>query len=393
MDSSGFMHKYYDWSAFEAFVRDLYDGDGDATIQHNVTEVDRYGSKRQIDVKIVQRVRFHKFTTLVECKRWKEPVSRDRVDVLAASIEALGANNGAIFTTTGFEEGAVEYARGKGIELFRVRDLTAEEWGLPGRHISFYLHVVSAEYRDIRLAGEAIALIDSPVAPDQALRIEVSADKALDPDFDLYSVKSGERGPNLVSILANAHGVLTAALSNAVGIFSDGNSATLEIAAIGEFDLVHTEFHQLRLPQAAVRVKKIGFKFCVHISQSLINADRGRDLDFAVMIESYVSNQRLIAQRKTGAPTIDFQNGIRCGSDGPPPSDVLQNGSLMRAICSPWVGVGNAATDRKGITGQFLRITVETEGKKPRLSLNAVPLGPGPGSHHRSTDPLGPAVS
>ena len=121
MDLSGFMHKCYDWSAFETFVRDLYVGDGDATVQHNVIETDRYGAKRQIDVKIVRRSRFHRFTTLIECKRWKEPVGRDRIDVLASSIEALGASNGAIFTTTGFEEGAIAYAKGKGIEPSRGR--------------------------------------------------------------------------------------------------------------------------------------------------------------------------------------------------------------------------------------------------------------------------------
>jgi hypothetical protein len=83
-------------------------------------------------VNIVRRVRFHRITRLVECKRWKDPVGRDRLDVLATSIEALGAQNGAIFTTTGFEEGAIAYAKGKGIALFLVRDLTPEEWGLLG---------------------------------------------------------------------------------------------------------------------------------------------------------------------------------------------------------------------------------------------------------------------
>jgi hypothetical protein len=70
MDLSGFMHRFYDWSAFEVFVRDLYVDDGDVTVQHDVTEVDRYGAKRQIDVKIMRRSRFHRFTTIVECKRW-----------------------------------------------------------------------------------------------------------------------------------------------------------------------------------------------------------------------------------------------------------------------------------------------------------------------------------
>jgi restriction endonuclease Mrr len=135
MDTLGFMHKYFDWATFEGFVKELYEKDGDVVVERDVVEVDRHGAKRQVDVKITLRTRFHTFVTLVECKRWKDRVGRDRVDVLAASIEGLGANKGAIFTTTGFEEGAVAYAKSKGIDLFVVRDLLPQEWGLPGRHI------------------------------------------------------------------------------------------------------------------------------------------------------------------------------------------------------------------------------------------------------------------
>jgi len=97
-DTSGFMHRYYDWADFERFVEDIYQEDGNVVVERNVTEIDLYGAKRQTDIKITRQTKFHQFITLVECKRWKEPVSRDRVDVLAASIEALGATNGAIFT-------------------------------------------------------------------------------------------------------------------------------------------------------------------------------------------------------------------------------------------------------------------------------------------------------
>ena len=99
MDYSGFMHKYFDWAAFENFVKDLHEEDGDVTVQRDVTEIDRHGAKRQTDIKIVRRSRFHQFTTLVECKRWKESVSRDRIDVLAASIEAVSYTHLTLPTT------------------------------------------------------------------------------------------------------------------------------------------------------------------------------------------------------------------------------------------------------------------------------------------------------
>ena len=366
MDLSGFMHRFYDWSAFEVFVRDLYVDDGDVTVQHDVTEVDRYGAKRQIDVKIARRSRFHRFTTIVECKRWKEPVGRDRIDILAASIEALGAQNGAIFTTTGFEEGAIAYAKGKGIELFRVRDLTPEEWGLPGRHITLYLHIGAAEFRGIQVAATATLLVDPPLPPAE-INIDLSAEKALDPDFDLFSVKSGERGPNFVSILADTHGLLLSTITHAIPLWEGGKQANLEVTARGELDFRKTEFHQLRLPKVAARIERVGFVFCLHIHQSTINVDRGRDLDFAVMIESYVSDQRLIAQRRAGTPGVEFQDGAVA------PSQIVQNGSLIRLACSPWMGLGGQVADTTKKVQEFMRVNVETGGKRPRLSLAASP--------------------
>lgn len=75
MDVGGCMAQYYDWAAFENFVKELYEEEGEVIVQRDVTYVDRHGVKRQTDVKITRRIRFHQFVKLVECKRWKKPVS------------------------------------------------------------------------------------------------------------------------------------------------------------------------------------------------------------------------------------------------------------------------------------------------------------------------------
>lgn len=285
----------------------------------------------------------------------------------------MGAQNGAIFTTTGFEEGAIAYAKGKGIELFRVRDLTPEEWGLPGRHVTLYLHIGAAEFRGIQFAATATPLVDPPLPPAE-INIDLSVEKALDPDFDLFSVKSGERGPNFVSILADTNRLLLSTISQAIPLWEGGKQANLEVTARGELDFRKTEFHQLRLPKAAVRIERVGFTFCLHIHQSTINVDRGKDLDFAVMIESYVSDQRLIAQRRAGTPGVEFQDSAQPdGADAVAPSQIVQNGSLIRLACSPWMGLGGQAVDTTKKVQEFMRVIVETVGKKPRLSLAGSP--------------------
>lgn len=373
VDQSGFMHKYYDWAAFEEFVRDLHAEDGDVVVLHNITETDRYGAKRQIDVKIVRRTPLYSYTTLVECKRWKERVGRDRIDVLAASVEALGAQKGAVFTTTGFEEGAVAYAKGKGIELYRVRDLTSDEWGLPGRRLSLQLHLSVAEIKNICFQAQATPLVDDPPS-ELNISIEISADHLLDPTLDLFSVKSGERGPNLVGVMGDAHRTLLSAISGSSHGANWVQNGTLQIDSQCELDLSKTEFCQLRLQKMAVRIEKIGFVFCAQISHSLIDIDRGANLDFAVMIENFVSEQRLIAHRRTGEQNVKVQQPMSRNDPASPSDEVLRDGSILRITCSPWTGLGNSVASERAIIESLLRVVVETRGKTPLLTLQVVSL-------------------
>lgn len=363
------MHKYYDWADFERFVQGLYEGDGNVLVERDVTETDRHGSKRQTDIKITRRVRFNTFTTLVECKRWKEPVSRDRIDVLAASIEALGASNGAIFTTTGFETGAISAAKAKGIELFVVRDLTDEEWGLPGRHVKLYLQVAAAQFKDMKFEAMATPLIEE--MPEKLeLHAELSKEKALDPGLDLFSVKTGTRGPNLTALLADAHEAVLRQLTRSIGLINAGRDAVLEIVSPCELDFTRTEYRQLRLPSAAVRIEKAWVLMCAEISQSTIEFDRGEDLDFAVMVESFVSDQRMIAHRNKAALDIEFD--IQGESKAEPLAEddkVVQNGSTIIVQCSPYVGIKGNGTI-KGFAKDLLRVIVETDGVKPQLSVS-----------------------
>ena len=371
MATLGFMHKYYDWGAFEAFVGDLYAGEGDTSVERNVVEVDRHGAKRETDVKITRRARFHTYVTLVECKRWKEPVSRDRIDILGASIDALGANKGAIFTTTGFEEGAVAYAKGKGIDLFVVRDLLPEEWGLPGRHVLLYLHTWAGEFRSIStLNAHAIPLIDE-MPPTFNLGIRLDKEMAKDPNLDLFSVKTGMPGPNLIGILADAHGMILDGLSKGFGLIDGGKTLTLHVRSACEIDLRGTEYRQLRLPNAAVRLERIKAEFLASVSQVEIKVDRGVDLDFALIVVNYITDQRLLAHRRPSDPGISFSVVDPADADA---QKVLQNGSLLKVLTLPWVGVGSAVPDKTAIAAQLIRVSVDVADGKPQLALQSEPL-------------------
>lgn len=64
-----------------------------------------------IDIKIV-----------VECKQHSNPVERADVQVLHDKISSLGAHKGILFSTAGFQSGAIQYARTHGIALIYMAD-------------------------------------------------------------------------------------------------------------------------------------------------------------------------------------------------------------------------------------------------------------------------------
>ena len=129
-----------DWGGFEKLVAELHKT-GEVSVEHNVVLVGRSGAPRQIDVLIRHKRDLYEYLVIVECKYWNSAVDRIHVDALATTVLEVGASRGVIFSTKGFQSGAVTQAKHDAIDLFMVRDLTNQEWGLPGRVVDFFLQL------------------------------------------------------------------------------------------------------------------------------------------------------------------------------------------------------------------------------------------------------------
>ena len=62
------------------------------------------------------------FLILVECKRQRRPVERDEVLILEGKLRDVGAHKGMLFSTSGFQDGAVKYAAAHGIATISFID-------------------------------------------------------------------------------------------------------------------------------------------------------------------------------------------------------------------------------------------------------------------------------
>ena len=83
-------------------------------------KIDRPDGRYQIDVYAEFEALGGTLKVLIECKRYKEKIKREIVQLLFDKIRSIGAHKGMIFATSGFQKGAIQYATEHGIALIRV---------------------------------------------------------------------------------------------------------------------------------------------------------------------------------------------------------------------------------------------------------------------------------
>jgi restriction system protein len=109
--------KDYQEEAAEFFRSLGLEADTDVTIQ---------GVRTKHDVDVVVKSHHYGFdiTWIVECKFWKESVSKLHVLALRAIVTDAGADRGILLSETGFQSGAVEAANLTNVQVTSLADLS-----------------------------------------------------------------------------------------------------------------------------------------------------------------------------------------------------------------------------------------------------------------------------
>lgn len=93
----------------------------DFQITHN-KKVERYDGNYQIDIFLTCSILGGEIKIICECKHYKAKVKREKVEVLYSRIQSLGMNKGIMLSSSGFQSGAIQFAKEHGIELIQVFD-------------------------------------------------------------------------------------------------------------------------------------------------------------------------------------------------------------------------------------------------------------------------------
>lgn len=151
---------------YERAVADLVQDSGHEVVDWQVKlldPVEGVDGTYVIDVTVRFRLMGADFLMLFECKRHASPVKREHVQVLMDKIRSTGAHKGVVVAATGFQRGALEYARMHGIACVRLldgawtydsRDFTSGTRQPTGSYVAYSRELTERGYRNALLTEQ-----------------------------------------------------------------------------------------------------------------------------------------------------------------------------------------------------------------------------------------------
>lgn len=333
-----------DWGGFERLIADLHDT-GTVTVEHDVVLKGRSGAPRQIDVLVRHREGLYEHLIVVECKYRNSPVERAHVDALVTTVREVGASRGVIFSTKGFQSGAVTQAEHESISLYQIREPTDLEWGLPGRHIDIWLQFIQIGIGQPVLPG---TMVMGPPPADNRLVLELGEGGSSTP-----ITQSGLNEPTLEKLVERlAH---ESARATYRPVHLDFGEDVYDGTHRARFQVSFAPEKAVLCPRdgAVILVPRIEFDVGLKVDQSRMQIDRGERYAFVLAVEDCVNKVVSTASREEDGKTI-LQPAR---TDPPDPEDTFQNGSIIQVWLKGYVDFAEFAdVPRAEGPGQSLQL-------------------------------------
>lgn len=279
-----------DWGGFERLVAEL-NKTGEVSVQHNAVLTGKSGAGRQVDVLIRHRQGLYEHLIVAECKYWNKAVDRATVDSLATTVREVGASRGVIFSRKGFQSGAITQAASENIALFVVRDLTDEEWGLPGRIVDLFVHVIAVSVGDISLDNAFTVPHMAPTSPHVDLHLGNPETITRTPiKWEGSSATTLEEG-----IEKAAHQAAQKTYWGTPYSFDGGSDGKLRARI--SVNIAPPKPIYAQVNGGVIWIPSATLDIGISVSQSRLVIDRGKNLHFALAVEDCVRRTVTAASR------------------------------------------------------------------------------------------------
>jgi hypothetical protein len=181
------------------------------------------------------------------------------------------------------------------------------------------------------------------------IEINVEKDKKPDEGLGLFSVEDGRHGPNLETLILEKQSEVAKKVGHAVPLLGEGkDGAAVLVETEVRLAFENYEYRQLRLPYGAVELKTVVLKLTTRVDQSVFRFDRTQKYESALLVENFIESQRTIVSKTKdeNAATV-ITSLLKRGDTG---EDVLANGSVMKIVFAPWVGLEIKGGEKRGTT-------------------------------------------
>lgn len=307
------------WGGFEKLVEKIH-STGTVSVKHNVTLLGKSGASRQIDVLIVHKDELYENLIVAECKYWKTRVTRAHVDIVSRTVSEVNASKGVIFSVKGFQKGAIEQAAADGIELYMVRELSDEEWGLPGKVIDFHIQYIRPSIGNFEVS-------------------KASTYEGFKPSNNQLSLYIGGDTQSQTKLTNSKDATLEEMINRTVmeATRKIVNNSRFSPVQSGEKPIFKSRINVVIKPEGDLQVDHAGgiiiisemqYDLGVEVHMTRFVLDRSEDMVFALALESFVSGTKKLITKSnedTFSHVSDFNVPQNIDS-----SDVLHKDSILQ---------------------------------------------------------------
>ena len=262
---------------------------------------------------------------VAECKYWNSAVERLHVDALVTTVREVGAARGVIFSTEGFQSGAVTQAKAENIDLYVVRDLADDEWGLPGQVVDIFLQILQPGIGNFTFGN--VTKIGNPFKKDP---VEIKMECGLDGLISLTPTLKRDGSPGGEPLEKYIMDGVKQTFDLSLTKFHLINGGEECIRYIGcPVNLLPDVPFRLPVNGEIIVLPKVSFDMGIKVTQSRITVDRAKNFRFALALVNYVTGNVSSASQH-----LDMTNTILTPI-GPPESvpegdSPVVNGSVLR---------------------------------------------------------------
>lgn len=339
-DISSVLTKFIDWKDFEKFVASMYADSAEVIVQHNVTLIGKYGDKRQVDVLVTQKTKLHTYKTIIECKFLSaDKVDRGIVDVLAAAVEDLDANKGAIITTVGYEAGAIEYAKSKNIDIFIIRNVLEDEWGNTGKVLRLWLQMFSSRIANLNFHNPRFLSINGsrPTSNRISITLNVAKDQKFPDDLILHDLVTNTKGKNLLQMLFDIQLEIASDLKEKTqGYIRSKENEVIFLKTNANIDFSNYPYRFLPHSNSFIELERLTVTYMFSINQTKMEFDRSASFDLVLMVENYITSQKNFVSKERLSDKITLSAPVVQSTYEP--NDDLRQGAIIKVTTDYYVG-------------------------------------------------------